>query len=214
MGEANQHMEETGDKMRELKMQFENKQEEVNQLIQERETLELNVRKTTEELKSFEAKYNDLLENLSHSELIKEKDLLKEKNEKLTNMCKKYLAKVKQQDALLKEKEGMVENDQIEEFNKRISDLELAVEQAKAENEILMTDMTSKYEIIEDLQKQIEHKEVQCEKWERECSEKENRLIQKEIEKDDIIRKLKQKLEEAPEDISVPVNVAEAALAH
>merc|ERR1711936_16823 len=39
-------------------------------------------------------------------------------------------------------------------------------------------------------------------------------LIQKEIEKDDIIRKLKQKLEEAPEDISVPVNVAEAALAH
>merc|ERR1739838_1197433 len=53
-----------------------------------------------------------------------------------------------------------------------------------------------------------------CEKWERECSENENRLIQKEIEKDDIIRELKQKLEEAPEDISVPVNVAGAALAH
>ena len=54
--EANQHMEETGDKMRELRVQFENKQEEVNQLIQEREILELNVRKTTEESKSFEAK--------------------------------------------------------------------------------------------------------------------------------------------------------------
>merc|ERR1739838_1113160 len=53
-----------------------------------------------------------------------------------------------------------------------------------------------------------------CEKWERECAEKENKLIQKEIEKDDIIRELKQKLEEAPEDISVPVNIAEAALAH
>ena len=79
--EANQHMEETGDKMRELRVQFENKQEEVNQLIQEREILELNVRKTTEELKSFEAKYNDLLENSSHSDLIKEKDLLKEKKE-------------------------------------------------------------------------------------------------------------------------------------
>merc|ERR1712154_202337 len=43
---------------------------------------------------------------------------------------------------------------------------------------------------------------------------KENTLIQRETEKDDIIRNLKQKLEDAPEDISIPVNVAEATLAH
>merc|ERR1711892_150722 len=81
-------------------------------------------------------------------------------------------------------------------------------------NEILTEEMTSKYQIIEDLQNQISQCEADCEKWERECAEKENKLIQKEIEKDDIIRELKQKLEEAPEDISVPVNIAEAALAH
>merc|ERR1711892_409786 len=81
-------------------------------------------------------------------------------------------------------------------------------------NEILTEEMTSKYQIIEDLQNQISQCEADCEKWERECAEKENKLIQKEIEKDDIIRELKQKLEEAPEDISVPLNIAEAALAH
>merc|ERR1712013_579875 len=47
-----------------------------------------------------------------------------------------------------------------------------------------------------------------------ECNAKENILIQKETEKDDIIRNLKQKLEDAPEDISIPVNIAEATLAH
>merc|ERR1719483_1349652 len=129
-------------------------------------------------------------------------------------MCKKYLVKVKQQEAIMKEKEGLVENNQIEEFNTKISKFELEINQAKAENAILTDEMASKYQIIEDLQNQIEQKEAECEKWERECSEKENRLMQKEIEKDDIIRELKQKLEEVPEDISIPVNVAEAALAH
>merc|ERR1711970_1581480 len=74
--------------------------------------------------------------------------------------------------------------------------------------------MTTKYQIIEDLQNQLSQKEADCEKWERECNVKENILLQKETEKDDIIRNLKQKLEDAPEDISIPVNVAEAALAH
>merc|ERR1740124_1283555 len=108
----------------------------------------------------------------------------------------------------------MVENDQIEEFNEKISNFEIEIKQAKSENEILTEEMTSKYQIIEDLQNQISQSEADREKWEREGAEKENKLIQKEIEKDDIIRELKQKLEEAPEDISVPVNIAEAALAH
>merc|ERR1712187_59829 len=75
-------------------------------------------------------------------------------------------------------------------------------------------EMTAKYQIIEDLQNQLSQKEADCENWERECNAKENILIQKETEKDDIIRNLKQKLEDAPEDISIPVNIAEATLAH
>merc|ERR1712173_196922 len=121
--EANQHMEETGDKMRELKTQFENKQEEVNRLLIEKEENDLSTKKITEDLKSLQNRYNDTLQNSSNADLIKEKHLLKEKNEKLTNMCKKYIAKIKQQEAALKEKEGMIENDKIEEYNEKIANL-------------------------------------------------------------------------------------------
>merc|ERR1711874_804575 len=181
--EANQHMEETGDKMRELKTQFENKQEDVNQLLIEKEESDSSNKKITDELKSLQSRYDDALQNSSNSDIIKEKHLLKEKNEKLTNMCKKYLAKLKQQEVILKEKEGMVENDKIEEYNNKISNFEKEINQAKSENEILMEEMTSKYQIIEDLQHQLTQREAECEKWERESSEKEKILIQKEIEK-------------------------------
>merc|ERR1712025_66206 len=104
--EANQHMEETGDKMRELKTQFENKQEEVYRLLMEKEEMDTITKKTTEDLKTLQNKYDDILKNTSNADIIKEKHLLKEKNDKLTNMCKKYLAKIKQQEASLKDKEG------------------------------------------------------------------------------------------------------------
>ena len=93
------------------------------------------------------------------------------------------------------------------EFEKRI-------EQSKSENFILMEEMTSKYQIIEDLQSQISEKETEYENLQKELTDKELRNSQSEAEKDDIIRSLKHKLEETPEDISIPVNVAEAALAH
>merc|ERR1712007_283517 len=175
---------------------------------------DLSTKKITEDLKSLQNRYNDTLQNSSNADMINEKHLLKEKNEKLTNMCKKYIAKIKQQEATLKEKEGMVENDKIEEYNEKITNLEKDITEARSENEILMEEMTTKYQIIEDLQNQLSQKEADCEKWERECSAKENILLQKETENDDIIRNLKQKLEDAPEDISIPVNVAEATLAH
>merc|ERR1712228_933184 len=212
--EANPHMEETGDKMRELKVQFENKQDEVNQLISEKEKLESNLQRTSDELESTKEKCCELMEKSSHADIIKEKDLLKEKNEKLTNMCKKYLAKLKQQESVLKEKEQGIENDKIEEFNQRILNFEKEIEQAKSENSILMEEMTSKYQIIEDLQSQISEKETEYENLQKEFTDKELRHSQSEAEKDDIIRNLKHKLEETPEDISIPVNVAEAALAH
>merc|ERR1712054_550607 len=142
--EANQHMEETGDKMRELKVQFENKQDEVNQLVSEKEKLESNLQRSNDELESTKEKCSELMEKSSHADIIKEKDLLKEKNEKLTNMCKKYLAKLKQQESVLKGKEQGIENDKIEEFNQRISNFEKEIEQAKSENSILMEEMTSK----------------------------------------------------------------------
>merc|ERR1712142_1430499 len=201
-------MEETGDKMRELKTQFENKQEEVNRLLMEKEETDTITKKTIEDLKSLQNKYDDMLQNTSNAEIIKEKHLLKEKNDKLTNMCKKYLAKIKQQEASLKDKEGMVENDKIEEYNEKIANFEKEILGAKSENEVLMEEMTSKYQIIEDLQNKLSQKEEECEKLEKEFTAKENTLIQRETEKDDIIRNLKQKLEDAPEDISIPVNVA------
>merc|ERR1711874_594423 len=166
-----QKLEETGDKMRELKTQFENKQEEVNQLLIEKEESDSSNKKITDELKSLQSRYDDALQNSSNSDITKEKHLLKEKNEKLTNMCKKYLAKLKQQEVILKEKEGMVENDKIEEYNNKISNFEKEINQAKSENEILMEEMTSKYQIIEDLQHQLTQREAECEKWERESSE-------------------------------------------
>merc|ERR1712179_336607 len=85
--EANQHMEETGDKMRELKTQFENKQEEVNQLLIVKEESESSNKKITDELKALQSRYDDALQNSSNSDIIKEKHILKGKNEKLTNMC-------------------------------------------------------------------------------------------------------------------------------
>ena len=77
-----------------------------------------------------------------------------------------------------------------------------------------MEEMTSKYQIIEDLQSQISEKETEYENLQKELTDKELRNSQSEAEKDDIIRSLKHKLEETPEDKSISVNVAEAALAH
>ena len=68
---------------------------------------------------------------------------------------------------MLKEKEHGIENDKIEEFNQRISNFEKEIEQAKSENFILMEEMTSKYQIIEDLQSQISEKETEYENLQR-----------------------------------------------
>ena len=98
--EANQHMEETGEKIKELKTQFEAKQDEVNKLNEEKVLLNNQLEKRTTDFKALESKYQDLLATSGNdAELIKQKQALQDKNEKLTNMCKKYLAKIKQQDA-------------------------------------------------------------------------------------------------------------------
>ena len=77
------------------------------------------------------------------------------------------LSKTETTKICVKEKEQGIENDKIEEFNQRISNFEKEIEQAKSENSILMEEMTSKYQIIEDLQSQISEKETEYENLQR-----------------------------------------------
>ena len=77
--ETNKHIEETDDKMRELKAQFENKLDEVNQLVREKGKLESNLQRLNDDLESTKEKCSELMEKSSHSDIIKEKDLLKDK---------------------------------------------------------------------------------------------------------------------------------------
>merc|ERR1712076_185670 len=87
------------------------------------------------------------------------------------------------------------------QFAVKIAELEAELETCKADSAVLNEEMMTKYQIIEDLQNQLEKKE-------KECSEKDNLMAANEIEKDDIIRDLKLKLEAAPEDITVPVDTS------
>ena len=57
-------MEETGDKMRELKVQFENKLDEVNQLVREKEKLEFNLQRSNDDLESTKEKCSELMEKI------------------------------------------------------------------------------------------------------------------------------------------------------
>ena len=107
--ESNQHAQESGEKMRELKLQLENDREELNATAAERTQLRSKLDDTLKslqsseaKLQSTEAKYKSLTEQGSPetTELIAERDALKEKNDKLKDMCKKYLAKLKQQEVL------------------------------------------------------------------------------------------------------------------
>ena len=83
--ETNKHIKETDDKMRELKAQFENKVDAVNQLVREKGKLESNLQRLNDDLESTKEKCSELMEKSSHSDIIKEKDLLKEKKMKNYN---------------------------------------------------------------------------------------------------------------------------------
>ena len=62
--ETNKHIEETDDKMRELKAQFENKLDEVNQLVREKEKLEFNLQRSNDDLESTKEKCSELMEKI------------------------------------------------------------------------------------------------------------------------------------------------------
>ena len=62
--ETNQLIEETGDKMRELKVQFENKLDEVNQLVREKEKLEFNLQRSNDDVESTKEKCSELMKKI------------------------------------------------------------------------------------------------------------------------------------------------------
>merc|ERR1711913_227042 len=221
--ESNQHMEEAGEKMKELRNQADDKQEEVNGLLLAKEVAEKEIQKLRFDLDQSKKQYESLLETQDSGtdKIVKERDALKEKNDKLTNMCKKYIAKIKKQDVQIKEMEekeqlGQAGNDQIEALNSRILEMEAQLQECNSSNGILMEEMTSKYLIIEELQNQVVEKEQEYTQLSSELAERESVIKEKEEvinSKDDSIREMKQRLEEAPEDVSVQIDVTQNVLA-
>merc|ERR1719427_1296820 len=162
--EANQHMEETGEKIKELKTQFETKQDEVNKLNEEKVLLNDQLEKRTKDLKASESKYQDLLSTSGNdAELIRQKQTLQDKNEKLTNMCKKYLAKIKQQEAKVNLSDDNQKSEELSKLHLQVRELELA-------NSTLKEDQTSNCGIIESLQNQIETKNALLKEFENEIT--------------------------------------------
>merc|ERR1711915_687268 len=209
--EANQHMEETGEKIKELKVQFELKQEECNNILKENEKLKNDYETIKDDYTQMKEKYTEVVNNSTNSEIIKERDVLKDKNEKLTNMCKKYIAKVKQLES--SNTESNRNNDsraKIEELHNKISDLETSMKEKISENNILLDDMSSKYQVIENLQNQLAVKEHDIKELTNSNIEKDEIILRK----DDVVRELKQKLEESPEMNTVQVDMQQSADAH
>merc|ERR1712002_115323 len=104
----------------------------------------------------------------------------------------------------------------MEELHRQISEFENQLAASKSEHAILIEEMTSKYEIIEDLQNQVLQKEEEYEKIAQEIIERDNAIKEKDEiinKQDDDIREMKQKLEDVPEDVTVQVNVAENVVA-
>ena len=203
--ETFQHLQETSEKVKEMRIQHES---EVEVVKKEKGDLESRITSLEADLKNVTTKYEDVLNSTSSADLIRERDNLKDKCDKLTNMCKKYLAKLKQQEASVKESE----DGESEALKNKITDLESALEAARADCEMVNEDMLTKYKIIEELQTEVASKEEELEKKNQEITEKEKMMMERELEKEDLIRDLKLKLEAAPEDITVPVDSA-AALA-
>ena len=212
--ESNQHMEEASEKIRELKSQLDAKVEDMSKQVIEKEALLKDLAKSQDEVKQLETKYNQVLENASEAELIRERDQFKEKNEKLTGMCKKYIAKIKQLDAQVKQSESTVDNAQVEEFNNRISSLEFELQESKSGNAVLQEEMMSKYQVIANLQSQVEAAQIDLESTSTKLAQLQLLSQQKEQENEDLVRNLKQKLEDTPENVSVAVDVSEAAAEH
>merc|ERR1711976_417401 len=79
-------------------------------------------------------------------------------------MCKKYIAKIKQLDVQIKQADASsATNEEIEELKKTVASLENKVKETQSGNSILQEEMMSKYQIIGDLQTQMDETQEELE---------------------------------------------------
>merc|ERR1712098_581430 len=122
-------------------------------------------------------------------------------------MCKKYLAKLKQIETSGAQIKSTNESDvAVEELEKKIKELEKINSGYKSEKLVLTEDMTSKYQVIEELQNEVAEREQKINKLINSNEEKEENILTK----DEIIRDLKHKLEETPEMNTVQVDIQQS----
>ncbi len=201
--ESNQHAAETGEKISELRAQLAASQAETaaQKARLEAEITRLQMDSGREPVAAAAA---------SWEEIAAERDGLREKNEKLKVMCKKYVAKLKQLESQ-QQLGGQSPLSTTSRLDRDGSEAEALVEQLKAEvaalNEIVANNNAALAALEANFAAclaQLDAKTEEAERWERDAAERE-------AAKDDLIRELKEKLEAAPENITVPLFVEDPA---
>jgi len=228
--ESNQHAEESGEKMRELKLQLDNEKEELanvirqkNAITTEAETAKKSLQSLRQQLEQEQLRHDSSSsvtgqagDDVTMANLMAERDAAKDKNEKLKDMCKKYLAKLKQQEALLKA------SNNISNSGNTVPTLDNSAEEKyKEQIRELRNDISTLNNQFEDLKTILQNTKENCLQLEMELSQttasRDSEIATREqaiAEKDDLIRTLKQKLENAPEDITVAMPTAADDVAH
>jgi chromosome segregation ATPase len=205
--ESNQHAAETGEKISELRAQLSASQAET---AGQKARLEAEIAR----LQMDGGREPEAAAAGSWEEIAAERDGLREKNEKLKVMCKKYVAKLKQ----LESQQQLGGQSPLSTTSSRSdrdgSEAEALVEQLKAEVAALNEIITNNNAALAALEAnfaaclaQLDAKTEEAERWERDAAEREAALTTK----DDLIRELKEKLEAAPENITVPLLVEDPA---
>jgi chromosome segregation ATPase len=208
--ESNQHAAETGEKISELRAQLSASQAETagQKSRLEAEIARLQMDNSGREPAAAAAAA------ASWEEITAERDGLREKNEKLKVMCKKYVAKLKQLESQ-QQLGGQSPLSTTSRSDRDGSEAEGLVEQLKAEvaalNEIVANNNAALAALEANFAAclaQLDAKTEEAERWERDAAEQEAAAL---TAKDDLIRELKEKLEAAPENITVPLLVEDPA---
>jgi hypothetical protein len=204
--ESNQHAAETGERISELRAQLSASQAET---AAQKARLEAEITR----LQMDGGREPAAAAAAGWEEIAAERDGLREKNEKLKVMCKKYVAKLKQLESQ-QQLGGQSPLSTSSRSDRDGSEAEALVEQLKAEVAALNEIVTNNNAALAALEAnfaaclaQLDAKTEEAERWERDAAEREAALTAK----DDLIRELKEKLEAAPENITVPLLVEDPA---
>jgi len=197
--ESNQHAAETGEKISELRAQLSASQAET---AGQKARLEAEIARL-----QMDSSREPVAAAAGWEEIAAERDGLKEKNEKLKVMCKKYVAKLKQLESQ-QQLGGQSPLSTSSRSDRDGSEAEALVEQLKAKVAALNENNNAALAALEAnfaaCLSQLDAKTEEAERWERDAAERE-------AAKDDLIRELKEKLEAAPENITVPLLVEDPA---